>query len=516
MGVATPDNSTQVEERIKADVQREAPDSNPYLREHWLSSLIVGTGRRQFDFYRDLNRTEDRLMPDTADEETAPRWGNIFIGEQNAASGSSGNLVAQGVAGGSVGIGEVVAVNGKTYETVSSAVIADQTINVLSITRSGATATVIAAGPHNLSSFVPVTISGADQSEYNVTDAVITVTGLDSFTYQVSGTPVTPATGTIEASFTSASVPVESIDFGSDTNLDLDTPVKLQSPIVDVDDTLHVDFGAIGGGTDEESIPDYKVRYLDKIRNPIAHFNANDIKAKAKEVAGVTRVFVEEAGDEVGTIAVTSINRNGNVATVVTTAPHGYDDGQQVSITGAVETDYNVTKARIIVENTTTFHYVVLGVPSTPATGTILASASIALGQVRTFFMRDNDSDPIPTQSEVDAVEAELDTIRPANTSSADNIVKAPTANVTNYVFTELVPDTTTMRAAVTANLEQYHEEQTTVGVDDDEKLYNAAIANTVDPDTSDTIQSFTLSSPTGDLINNSGEIATFGGATFP
>ena len=71
MGVGTPDSATQVEDRIKADVQREAPDSNPYLTVHWLRSLIAGIARRIFDFYLDLNRTETRLFPDTA-----ARWQN--------------------------------------------------------------------------------------------------------------------------------------------------------------------------------------------------------------------------------------------------------------------------------------------------------------------------------------------------------------------------------------------------------------------------------------------------------
>ena len=60
MSVGTPDESTQVEDRIKADVQREAPDSNPYVRVHWLRSLIAGIARRIFDFYQDLTRTEAR------------------------------------------------------------------------------------------------------------------------------------------------------------------------------------------------------------------------------------------------------------------------------------------------------------------------------------------------------------------------------------------------------------------------------------------------------------------------
>lgn len=67
----------------------------------------------------------------------------------------------------------------------------------VSITRSGSTATVSHTA-HGMSTDMYVVIRGADQQEYNG-DHQITVTGVDAYTYTVSGTPDTPATGTITA-----------------------------------------------------------------------------------------------------------------------------------------------------------------------------------------------------------------------------------------------------------------------------------------------------------------------------
>lgn len=516
MSVGTPDSSTQVVDRIKVDIQRSAPDSDPFLRVQWLGSFATAVGMRQFDFYLDLTRTESRLFPDTADDETAPRWGQIFVGPENPATSATGNAVATGTAGGVLTPGDSMTSNGNEYTVVTGATISDQVLSVTSITRSGATATVTTAGDHGLASAVPGTIAGADQAEYNLTDTAIVVTGLDTFTYQVTGTPVSPATGTITAAFTSATVQIQSVEVGSATNLDLDTPLSLQSPIVNVDDTLTVDFGAVGGGADEEILTEYRARYLEKIRKPVAHFNNADIIAQAKTVTGVTRVFVERAGTTIGTISVTSITRVGQVATVTTASAHGFDDGQVTTIAGAAETEYNVVDARIIVESDTIFHYVVPGSPTTPATGTITSTTSIPLGQLRTFFMRDNDPDPIPTGSEVDTVRDKINEILPANTSVNDNIVAVPVAVPVAYTFTELVPNTSTMRAAVDANIAQFHDEGTVVGIDVDEDSYRAAIKNTVDPDTGDTVLSFTLSTPSGDITIDSGQIATKGVVTFP
>lgn len=515
MAAERPTSAAQVEDRIKVDVQREAPDSNPYLAEHYLRSLIAGIARRIFDFYLDGARQEDRLFPDTTDDNKALRWGTIFVGPKTAASNASGTLVASGTAGGVIGIGVTLTAGSQTYTTTSGDTIAATSLSVTSLTRSGSLATATTDSDHGLSSFVPVTISGADQTEYNVTDAKITVTGLRTFTYTVSGSPVTPATGTILAGFTTANVDVDSVAAGANTNLNLDTAVTLQSPIVNVNDTFYVTFDAVGGGTDAESTEDYVDRYLDKLRNPVAHFNVDDIVAKAKEISGVTRVFVEPAGTALSTIDVASITRVGNVATVTTVSPHGFDDGQTTTITGAIPGEYNVVNSRIIIESTTVFHYVVMGSPATPATGLIKAATSVPLGQVRTFFMRDNDADPIPSPSEVTAVKTALDTILPANTSTADNIVAAPTAVPVNYTFTALTPNTSTMQAAVTANLKQFHAEQTVVGKNVDRDAYRAAIINTVDPDTGDTVETFDLAAPTGDITIQAGEIATQGVMTF-
>lgn len=63
------------------------------------------------------------------------------------------------------------------------------------ITRSGSTATVHYVG-HGYTTGQKIRVWGCDQAEYNGY-WTITVTGVDDFTYTVTGTPVSPATGTI-------------------------------------------------------------------------------------------------------------------------------------------------------------------------------------------------------------------------------------------------------------------------------------------------------------------------------
>ena len=70
--------------------------------------------------------------------------------------------------------------------------------SVSGITRSGSTATATTAANHGYNTGDLITIAGAAQTEYNGTFQ-ITKTGDTTFTYTVSGAPVTPATGTITA-----------------------------------------------------------------------------------------------------------------------------------------------------------------------------------------------------------------------------------------------------------------------------------------------------------------------------
>lgn len=75
-----------------------------------------------------------------------------------------------------------------------------------SITRSGSTATVTLPSAVNWQTGSKVTIAGATQTQYNG-EFVISVTDSTHFTYQVTGTPATPATGTITAKGGRTTVP---------------------------------------------------------------------------------------------------------------------------------------------------------------------------------------------------------------------------------------------------------------------------------------------------------------------
>jgi len=118
----------------------------------------------------------------------------------------------------------------------------------VTITRSGSTASVSHTA-HGLANSAKVVIRGADQPEYNGIQTISNVTA-NAYDYTVSGTPTTPATGTIVCS----GVVVEGT-----TNA---------SGEVSASRTFSVDQAILGRIRKQTSSPFYKaVRFTDTVDN---------------------------------------------------------------------------------------------------------------------------------------------------------------------------------------------------------------------------------------------------------
>lgn len=100
----------------------------------------------------------------------------------------------------SLNVGTLGAANYPNARSIRLTFSTSTHLNVASITRAGSTATVTTSVANNLATGDYVTIAGATQNEYNGTFQ-ITSTGASTFTYAVVGTPTTPATGSIQLTF---------------------------------------------------------------------------------------------------------------------------------------------------------------------------------------------------------------------------------------------------------------------------------------------------------------------------
>lgn len=168
--------------------------------------------------------------PNSATGLSLARIGELTDVTPNPATRSIAVISLSGTAGTLVPRGTIVAVQGlgAQFRLTANAVLNGDSFAIQSITRSSGIASVGATG-HGLSGEMYVFITGADQTEYNGLKS-ISVTGANTFTYPVSGTPVTPATGAIQGDPTT-SAPVESAQLGAISAI-AGTLIDIVNPLV--------------------------------------------------------------------------------------------------------------------------------------------------------------------------------------------------------------------------------------------------------------------------------------------
>ena len=435
MPIETP-TYDEITEQIKADIANELPEVDPTIFGSFVRAFAVSNAGRHYDNVLLIEQLIKELFPQTASGEFLERWAQYEGISRLAAIASSGNITVTGVATTSVpSLTEWANAEGTVIASIVGATLALQSFSISSLTRSGTTVTGTTTSNHNFASGLIITIAGADQSAYNGS-FVITVTSATTFIYEITGSPATPATGTIMASYTGASISVEGEDPGDDGNLESGAQLSLVAPIVGLDSDAFVQYLGLTGGADEESDEALLSRTLQSRTNPVANFNEAAIEKEALAVTGVTRVFIKRI---------------------------------------------------------------------TPG-----------VGDVTIAFMRDNDDNPIPDAGEVTDVETAIHAITPAQSDLTDIIIQAPTPISVAFTFTAIIPDTATMRTAITASLTAFFTDDVDYETNVDEDKYKAAIINTVDPETGDTLQSFTLSVPSGDVSISTNEIGVLGTITYP
>jgi uncharacterized phage protein gp47/JayE len=430
----------EINDTIKVDVKNKLPNSNPFLKVGFLPGIIAGLAGISYSIYVFLTKTLlNEFFIDTASATSLTRIGAILGLELNPATQAQGLVNVEGVESTLIPKDSVLqSQTNETYKTLQDATIISNTIIASGITQSSGIATVVFSTPHNLSSNMTVTISGANEPDYNGTFSIIVISA-EEFTYNIN--PAAPGvastSGTFDVLYTKAQLEILSEGFGQSTNLENGAEVSFIVPIPSVNTSGYVQIDGVAGGTDIETTEEYRARLKFKVQNPIAGggFNETAIKLKAKEISGVTKVWV--------------------------------------------------------------------------------FSATPANGQATIYFVRYNDFSPIPSASEVEKVKNKLLEIKVVPMGDSDVIVSAPTPVIQNFTFSNITPDTQSMRDAIQIELSNFFKDQVNVSESIPELLYSSVLINTID-DTGSRLQSFTLSDPTGDISIASGELALLGDVTYP
>lgn len=437
-------------ETARAEFRRQLPNIDPTVYGSWARGFIDSAGALIHAFGFLVRDLEQELFPQSATGEFLDRWGAYEDLPRNPATGASGPISLPGTIATVINAGQqFTGSNSLIYTVLSPAAVEVVSLLVASLTRSGTTATATTSTPHRLATGMSVTVSGAVQSAYNVL-APVTVTGPNTFTYQVAGAPVTPATGTITETSNFATLNVQATTTGPETNMIAGATLNVSLP--NLGSLAYVQFAGVSGGADLESDPDYRDRIIESRSNISGVFTEDQIKIAARTIPGNTRVFVKRPVTALGS-------------------------GTQ-------------------------------GLPS----------YSPAAGQVVVIIVRDDDANIIPTQSILDQTKVAIITKGrlPAHTRAEDVFVLAPVAQVVNFVFSAILPNTETMKTSIRNQLTAFFQDSVTFEDDIPAPSYQGAIQNTRDTVTGERLQSFTLTSPTAAIVVADGNIPVLGTVTFP
>lgn len=290
----------EVTSGLQAYVRTYLPELDPTItrRRGYIGGKIRSLASALHDWYVKLKRYADREpFPQKASENflIGGWWTDITGLTRLPSAAASGIAVVTGTDGTIIPAGTTMTgTGGLDYETDASSTIIQQSIIISSLTRSGSTAIAETPYDHLLASGMEVVIAGATQTDYNGT-VTIAVTAANEFTFELTASPTTPATGSPTVSAAWANPTITCTTKGADTNVDAGSTMTISSPPSGADSTALVTFGTIGGGSDLEDIEDYRERLLEALAVDFGMFSAAEIKIVAKEVPGVTRVWVAEA-----------------------------------------------------------------------------------------------------------------------------------------------------------------------------------------------------------------------------
>lgn len=261
-------------------------DNDPYIREFFMANAVL------------FAQNDESLLILQNEQFDHINWGNIFNISRNPASPSNGFVSFQGTAGATILQGTLLKSSaGLIYQTLTTESSIAKSLTITSISSDGAgTITVGTSINHNLSDGLKVDITSVANTNFNTANALVTVTGETTFTYQKQVPASSDNTGAVN--FTLISIEIISNDKGANTILDRGSEIVLLSPISGIGNSGFVQYTKVLGGTDTESDDDYRSRIKEQIQNPITYYNDATIISTAKKLAGTTRVFVKGAYGE--------------------------------------------------------------------------------------------------------------------------------------------------------------------------------------------------------------------------
>ncbi len=176
--------------------------------------LIGIMAEREAELWEAAEIEYNSLYPNSASDISLDGIGEYTAISRNSAAASTAIAYMAGTNSTLIPSGTLFSVqnSGDQFKTLADATLAGSQFSITSLTLSGSTVTANATA-HGRTVGQYVFINNAVETEYNGLVQILTVADANTFTYAITGTPTSPATGTITADPATA-VNVESVDTG--------------------------------------------------------------------------------------------------------------------------------------------------------------------------------------------------------------------------------------------------------------------------------------------------------------
>lgn len=281
-------------------VRGQLPTLDPTTnRRSFAGGLVKALGLGLYDWYLTLKRYADREpFPQTATGQFLRNgwWRDITKLDPNPPAPARGVVVLTGTAYAVIPAGTEFQLGGVRYEVESSVTIMAQSRLAASLAYSAGLCVFETTEDHFLATGMSVVISGATPAAFNGT-FTITVTADNEFTYVPASvpSPTTASGSSIGAAATYTNATLEATSTGQTTNVDAGGTLGIVGALTGVASTALVTWGGLAGGTEAESEEEYRARILEALGADYGTFTDDEIAIVAKQVPGVTKVWVRKA-----------------------------------------------------------------------------------------------------------------------------------------------------------------------------------------------------------------------------
>lgn len=297
----------QILERSRNDLRAVLPDLDPSIVQSFVRAIIDSNAGRAYDLTTLQKQVLAEAFPQTSTGTFAEQWAGYNNLERQAAQPSIGSIIMQGTSGTAIpSLTTLTSKAGDEYETQANVTISTLSQALASANASASlVVTCVTTGPHSLATGALADFTNL-LSGANTTAAEVTIIDDNTFSYIA---PLVTVTGDVldtgaQYSFDGVVAEVQSVETGLSKNLGSGSVLSLVTPITGVNDDGFVTFGGLKGGTDQESSESLIDRTISRRANPVANFNSAAIRLKAREIASVTRVFIQEITPYAGAVTV--------------------------------------------------------------------------------------------------------------------------------------------------------------------------------------------------------------------